>query len=537
MKRNRPNIQAASIVAIAALVVIGGCDRCGDDPPPGGTDGAHQLAELIPSDAKAVAFSEDFRRLNESLTTVLDVVPPERGGIGEVNHWEEVGGWVDGPGAAFWVDGQLVVVGWVDDEQEDVDIDAWATKGERRAKNFESEGLVGWRQVDEEGQEKWLATDGRRIGVGWLFAEDAQPVAQRLWGLEKAHWRVSGYQKRLLPGDDEQGDVPPVYGAVDVSSLMGGLGGEERAADLLRQLRSQIGRVYWAGSDDEQEDSRRITLYTPGQAEVPVAVADLGEAKKPLPDLGGLVRPGTPGILRVSLDPDQLLELLRGSLEAGQRSHLDMSLEMLQGQLQVDLQEDLLGNLTGQAAVVVFGIEDAFFDYEGLELAAALARLETTREAVVIPIEDSEEVGRVLDAFTQLSRGALRRDAGERTIQYAWFDDGALEWALILSDEHLAYIDSMVARDRLTGWERSPSPLDEEFVDRDVDSMLQARRGLGMYLEVDTIRTMLDEGGAETRAEWLEGIDALSMKTDAGGTPEMAELRVWLSDRGGDEEE
>lgn len=514
---------------LTALVLMVGCDGCRDFEPPAGVEGAHQLAETIPADARIVLFSQNFGELTDRLNTTLGAIPAPLETVGDVDEWEQAGVWIDGPAAVFVTDSQFAVVAWADPERE-IDLHAWPRIGDRAGVGHDVRGVTGWRETVDGKPDRWAGSDGARIAAGWTLEASHGELDRRIWKLQEQHWTISEQLMRLLPDDDdEDGDVAPLYGAVDAASLMGDLDGEGRAGDILEMMQQQVGTVYWRLDGDHRGTSRRFDLYTPGQPGVPSAIQNLGEAHESLPDLGGLVRPGTPGVIRLSMNPDTFVELLRSTMEVDQRQQLDMALEMLRTQLQLDLQRDLVGNLTGQAAVVLFGIEDAFFEARGLELIASMVRLETTREAVVVPIDDSDEVEHVFNIFTQLSQGSLRRDAGEHTIQYAWFDDGALEWAVLLTDDHLAFVDSMIALDRFRRWEQSPSPLDQVFVDRGVDEMLQGRRGMGVYLDTGTIRTILQEGGAEEQARWLRPIEALRLETDVGGTTELAQLELWLT--------
>lgn len=525
---------------LATMILIVGCDGCEDPPPPEGLQGAYELTELIPVGSTAVVFSANLETLLHRLESIGGPLPVTVGSV-VIDDWQRAGAKMEAPGAAFWYDGQWVIVGWTD-HRHDVELDRWSPTGERHDVAFDSRNLTGWREVVGEGVDRWVSSDGRRIAAGWMIDDDTEPANEMIWSLDDTHWRVSEDLKEVVDsfdpqpiGTDEEAVEPTddidvaLHGAVDATSLLKHLGDQGRAGDVIDQLATQVGMVYWKLHQGDKP-GWYLELYTPGREGEPAGLPDLGEAHETLPDLGGVLRPGTPGVMRLSADPDQFVALIRSTLEAAEQQQLDATLQMLREQLQVDLEEQLLDNLTGQLAAVVYGIEDAFFELDGIELLASLVRLDTARAAVVIPIEDSEEVRRVLDAFTQLSQGALHREAGEHTIQYARFDDGALRWAMLLSDEHLTVIDSMVAYSHVQSWERSPSPLEDIFVQRNVDTMLDSTRGLGMYMDVATVRTMLKEGGDGRRAAWLEPLEALRLQTDIDGRPDHAQLKLWLSD-------
>ena len=163
-----------------------------------------------------------------------------------------------------------------------------------------------------------------------------------------------------------------------------------------------------------------------------------------------------------------------------------------------------------------------------------MIRLEAPRVAAVIPFEDRDRLRQLLDATTQLSKGKLRRQAMDRTIQYAWLDDGALQWIVILDEDYLVVVDSMGAFDQVRRWEQSPQPLEGVFAERGVDALLERRQGLGAYLDLATIRGMVREGGDVELASWLKPVDALRIESDIDGQRQRSQIVVWP--RGTDEE-
>ena len=527
--------QRRYITAICAvlMVIVAGCqDQC-SEPPPEGMEGAYELSKVVPGDADAVVFSERLDELVTVLDAAGDQTPLSLEAVGDIDDWEGIGAWGDGPAVATIRDGQWSMVAWADADR-DTDLDQWITDTEPAALDFDDRRLAGRHWLPEEGDvETWVSSDGRRIAVGSMTEPDGVPWAQRMWSTGDEHWQVDAYLERTRQGFDESNEgrrAPSIVGAIDGPSVVGQLQGQGRAGYLIDELAAQIGTVYWTLDYADGAGPVSIELMTPGRADLPSAVDDLGEARATLPDLGGLLKPGAPGVVRLSVQPERLVELLRSTLDVHERQQFDMALDMLRDQLSIDLREDLIANLTGQFAVVVFGIEDSFFEDEGLDRVAQTAAMETTREAVLVPFEEREGIESVLNALTQLSRGRLQREAGEHTIQYAWFDDGVLEWAVILSDDELAFVDTMVANEHIQQWMRSPQPLGGIFEERGVESMLGARRGMGAYLDVATIRTMLDEGGAGEAAQWLEAVDALQLETDIDGRPEQSRIELWLDD-------
>ena len=520
-----------ALVCTLLLVGLGCEDRCNHGwEPPEGTAGAYALAEVVPEDVDFIAFSAHLGDLIVAVEDLDGAVPVDLRSTGKKSSWEAAGAKMDGPALAFLADGQFTVVAYVDPESEG-SVEAWSIDGEREDSD------KGWHQTDGGQWNRWVGTDGRRIAAGWSPGDGGSQLSEKIWELDEDHWQVDAHQRRLMTDEGvEDGTSGVAHGALDGKILVADFGGEGRAAFIRDQLADQIGTVYWKVEPGDG-GSWRLQLYTPGRPELPVAVSDLGQARGALPDIGGLARPGVPAVIRLSAEPEQLIEMLRSTLDVDERQRLDESLSALRNELIVDLEDDVIANIKGQVAVVIFGLEDAFFESQGLELMGALTRLEATREALVVPFEDREAIEEVLNAMTQLSQGKLRREAVGHTIQYAWFDAGALEWAVILSDEHLAIVDSMVAFDHVGNWERSPRSMDESLVERGVDDMLGLERGLGAYLDAATVRSILREGGAVEMASWLEPVDALRVITDLDGRQDMAEVVIWPTDRGGQGEE
>ena len=514
------------------LVWMGCGDRCSDAAPPEGATGAHALAELIPADATAVAFSDDLGQLLEQVEEVAAIVPVDIAGPGTLEQWSAVGAKSDGPAALFWKDGQWVLLGWVDSEREP-DLRQWSQEGSVQQRDVGGDDGAGILWTDDEDRwTQWMATDGGRIAAGWSIDQSADSLDGAIWTLEDdERWRVEERTRRWADAEHEdsaEGGDKRVHGAIDGERLIRMLPGDDHAGVVLRDLAGDVGQVYW--SVPNAEDKRwTIELETPGGAEG--GGTDLGEARGELPGLGGLIRRGSPGVLRLSAEPEQVMELFRENLDGPQQVQFDMMLEMLQKQLSVDLEQDVIGNITGQAAIVVLCFEDRFFELQGMERLAALMRLDATRGAVVVPFDDRESMKSVLNAFTQLTKGQLRRQATERTIQYARFDDGALKWAAILADEHLIFVDSAVAFDHVGNWESSPSPLDDIFVEHGVDSMLDGMRGMGAYVDVSTVRSLLREGGDDKMARWLEPLEAVRVTTDIDGQRERTDIDIWPTEQ------
>lgn len=541
------------VVGVVWLMGLGCENGCRSIPePPQGLAGSYELIESVPQDAKLVVFSENLSDLLEQMQWALNAFPLSLAGPveEELQRWHQAGAKVDAPALAFWSDGQWALITWVDHERQ-VELDEWPSEGERRTVDPGMRGGAGWREYDAQGQwQNWVSSDGRRIARGWSLQPDRASLDEVIWGLEEGDYWDLESRRELLgipPSSEDAGDAEQavadgdeksgsqtstvvVRGVVDGQALMANLKGQERAGFLLDVLSRQVGDIFWRVRPGD-DDGWVVDIKASGDDDSAMPVGDLGQARGALPDIGGLVRPGTPAVARLSVEPQKLFDLLRGGLEVEERQRLDQTLEVLATELEIDLKEDVIDNLTGQVGVVIIGLRDEFFDASGLELVASLTRLNSTREAIIVPFDDRQKMEGVLDAFTQLSQGALRRQAMEHSTRYYWLDDGALEWALILGDQHLILVDSMVAFDHVASWERSPRPMRGTLAERGIDTMMEPNRGLAFYLDLATLRGIIKEGGRDQLASWLNPFDALRWEADVEGEQDRLKLTLWPSGR------
>jgi hypothetical protein len=307
--------------------------------------------------------------------------------------------------------------------------------------------------------------------------------------------------------------APALHGFIDPSPWLGRRQTDGHAKILLARLIRQIGRIHYAVAIDEESRKLRLSLYTPGQPAEPVMIASLGEAAGKLPQVGGLVRPGVLSVVRLSVDPEALYGLIRSTLPADQRLELEHFWRDLADELKIDVVGDVIGNVTGHFLVAVYGFEDRMLRADNPHLLYDLFRLRATREAVLIPIKSRERLEPILDVATQLSRGRLRRQVIRHTIQYAWIPDGSLEWALILHDDYVLFVDSAVAFDHAIAWERSARNLSDSLREVGLGRILEENRS-GFYVDLTTLANLLAESGQRDVAAWMRPFDTMVFSTE-----------------------
>ncbi|RAL23946.1 hypothetical protein DL240_07300 [Lujinxingia litoralis] len=517
------------------LAMLGGCDGCAPEAPPVGEAGALALGKVVPQSAQAVVFAEKLTWLETMLEGVkvrLEGVVEEggfaedAGELGEI--WQVVGAGEELPAVAYVAHGQLVVAGWRQEGGRVPDPGAiWGLE----AKEQDHEKARGARWYDDAGRFRgWSVIDRRRWAVGWFI--DAEGAGEGARGLDEIVMALGtqalevGAHREFLASSAER----RLSAMIAAGALARGLGGEGHAGVLAQRLARELGWVHVRGGLDETRERVELEVATPGAPGLASGMIDFGRAEGELPMVGGLVRPGVLGVARLSGDPGEVVRFVLGALSSEDRQGWERWVKALEEDLRVDVMNDAIGQLAGQAMVVVYGLENAFFEQEGVEAWASLVRLKTTRDAVLLPIKERRPVEDMLNSLTQISRGKLQRQVIRHMIQYAWLEDGELKWALILGDDHVLLVDSVVAFDHANRWERSAQPLGEGLARRGVDALLEGVEGGGVYVELGALRGIFEEKGREDLARWLTPVEALSVRAGEQGRADRAEVRLWLGE-------
>jgi hypothetical protein len=293
----------------------------------------------------------------------------------------------------------------------------------------------------------------------------------------------------------------------------GDQGPSGQAGLLLGRILDQVGPVGIAASSVSLDESVRVRVLTPGNPRAPAMIASLGQADGDIPTLGGIIAPGVLGVARLSVSPRQLYELLLSGVPAKQRREVGRFWDELDRELRINAQRDVLENLRGHLIVVAYGL-----DRDGIEASDApwyldAVKLDATREAVLMPIKEREPLEQVLNALTMVSKGKLTRQAVGHTLQYAWIDSGRLEWAVILSDENLIYVDSSVAFEHATEYERGASPLGAQIKAAGITRVFDKEAAAGVYLDTASLTTMLAEADGDDALGWIAPFRSAIMTT------------------------
>jgi hypothetical protein len=361
----------------------------------------------------------------------------------------------------------------------------------------------------------------RTIGSEPAARPTARPVAA------DASWpsteRARSLLEDLVDSPTEAGAKTRAVGLVEPGDWMRSDGATGQAAVLLSRMVNQLGPTALRLTHDAERGELAAELHSRSDPGEPTVISEVGPAEGDLPALGGLVEPGVLGVLRFSVDPKAVYRLFVSTLPARRRQQLEMFWEQMDSKLLVDGPDGLLDNFTGHVVLVFYGLDgEQLSTDEGLS-ARQMLTLQPTSEAILLPIKSRKKAERLLDKLTQITKGKLSRQRGEHTVQYAWLADGVLEWAFILSDEHILFVDSATAFGQAMHFERRGRPLTAEQIETlGIGPLLERRDRSGLYLDTGTLANLLAENGHQKAAAWLVPFRSLLLTTEmTGGVSRM----------------
>ena len=320
-----------------------------------------------------------------------------------------------------------------------------------------------------------------------------------------------------------------VAGAIQPSMWMPETYGVGQAASVFQRLRNQMGPVGFTASFAPESGFLELDLMSRADPREPTFVRELVGAKGTPPIVGGLVDPGVLGVARLSVQPRKFYDLLRSLLPPASRIELDGWIQNMDAALNVDLVGDIMTNLNGHAIAAIYGFEPEVLRLDNPTLAFDILTLRATREAVLIPIADRQRMERVLDAWTQASKGKLNRQPSGDTIQYAWLEDGALAWALILGRDHVVFVDSTAAFDHAIAYERSARPLDGTLIEKGLPVLFEEVDRSGLYLDTTSLSNLLAEAGNEDLAAYMRPFRSVIITSDMVRATNHIRIKASLS--------
>lgn len=278
--------------------------------------------------------------------------------------------------------------------------------------------------------------------------------------------------------------------------------------------------------------ARRLSaqLYSQDAPQEATVVRDLRGASQELPPLGALISPGALGVVRVSASVEALNALWLSTLTQPQREQLSSFESHLRDELSIDLKDALWNNLTGHMVMVLYGLTPEVFAKDLMSALKDVFALQATREAILLTLHDGSKLARALDAATQLSQGKLRRQGVGEQIQYAWFEQGELRWALLVHSDYVIYIDSPVAYARAMQHIRRPEPLKPSWQTTNLQTLLTERDRSGLYLDINAWLGLLPEAQRAILSPWLSPVKSLLLSADSLERASVMTLELTLKD-------
>ncbi|MFP4597938.1 MAG: hypothetical protein ACLFVJ_06790 [Persicimonas sp.] len=552
-------------LAAVALIAAGGCEKlsCQAEPKNVQPDNAARwaektrLADLVPKTARTVVFSRDLPTMAEALQFGASRLPHQdleqaqsaARSVTELDPFAaqtltELGLDERAPAVLFYDRGYWTIGAGI---QEPERLEGALTRVEERADithgslDYGPLDLDFLASADGEGARVYIARDEQlalfsvRVDRDYLGADDKP-------GLPAA-WLESSNRPRFLDEPQhrelfaELTTVGELVGVIRPAAWLAGgqNSGKDRQAHaqvLRERLLGQIGPVGFAASSVSLDESASLRVLTPGNPGSPVMLSNLGKAEGDIPPLGGLIEPGVLGVARLSVSPQSLYDLLVSSLPAQRRQELGTFWDELDRELRVNFQRDILDNIRGHAVVVAYGLDRRSLESSQAHWLLEVLMLEATREALLIPIKEREPLEQVLNGLTTVSKGKLTRQAVGHTLQYAWFEDDELKWALILSDEHVIFVDSAVAFEHAGGFEKRARPLGARFEQMGITRLFEEEHEAGLYLDTASLKDILDETDYAGAARWLEPFHSVVITTRTEGREGTTDIELKMEGGG-----
>jgi len=542
----------AAVVAAVGLVCTG-CSKCSltgvSDDSPGSAPWPlrNPIASDVPETARAVVFVRRLEDLRRSVGFALEHLPEDDGDSAR-SALAELHGLVDPDalGLAASADVAAFVraahLGFV------VPLDAPSTfrKGIERLSGHKD---VEIRKIDggdireatfeDASSVVQFTVRNRRVLARTAPARPASgpsgPVdktsaftaffAERQPGETGDRWPRETPKRELFESLLIKGDEPRAAGVVEPGDWLDELETDGQAAVIQSRLAHQLGPAAFRADFEDSKRRVHIDIRNREDPEEPSVVARMGKASGERPPLGGLVQPGVLGVLRLSVEPEKVYRTLVTSLPAEAREQLDVFWRHVRNQLLIDAPNAVLDNLTGHAATVFYGLKGDQLEGPPTEVLRRVFELRATREAVLLPIESYDEAEQLLDKLTQITRGQLSRQRDGHTVQYIWLDDGSLEWALILGEEHVLFVDSSTSLRKATEYERRGRRLTESQVtDMGIGPLLEHQQRSGLYLDTGTLAELLRENGRDRIAQLLVPFRSLVLTSEMDGDANRTHL-------------
>ena len=291
--------------------------------------------------------------------------------------------------------------------------------------------------------------------------------------------------------------------------------GEGQAQVIWQRMVAQMGPLAASAGYDPMRGEIELNIVSQTDVTQPAFVTSMGVARGELPVVGGLVDAGVLGVLRLSASPQNFYALVRSLMPASDRKDLDLWLKDVSKVLNLDVMSDLVTNLKGHAVIVVYGFDPAAFSPTNKNMMADFFSLDATREAVLLPIESGERLRNVLDAVTTLSDGKLNRQTVGDTVQYAWIEEGNLNWAIIVAADYAIVVDSTAAFDHAVIYARSARPLPKGMKDLGLDQLFDGNRS-SLYMDSGALSNLMKEAGNAEVASWLAPFRSVLAWTQEG---------------------
>lgn len=552
------------LLVLALLVTLAGCkpSGCQNDVSLEGTPAEEPDLPLIPSDATVVLYGDEVAPVLGTLDVASsklheDATIPKMRALWATNFgydpfstraWEQWGLASTGPFALVRAETHWMVVARPDDPDKfgrflDRRIEGGKLAGTSKTlNNFEvweirmtpprGEGQIllaarkdGWLYIVPTGSLDPLTALGKSAKP-WKREEFGEVLRKWTQAPVRERWANNSEVEAMREGWATKSDV---VGSIRPGDFFARLDTKGQAEVLKRRIINQVGQMTLAIDVDGPSREVVVRVRSAGSATAPTFVRDLKGATGEVPRVGGLADPGVLSVVRFSVDPDKTWQLIRSGLPAEDRLEVDELFEELSTELSVDARKLLLDNLHGHFFIFVYGFQQDVLSPENPSFVPDLFQLRATREAILVPVKNTEDLKRFLDILTQLSKGKLNRQALGESMQYAWIDEGPLQWAVIVGNDHAIVVDSSAAFDKATIYERGARRLPDALEAKGVSKLMEGAHRSGAYIDLASLANLLNETGNDA-GPWLAPYTSLVLTTEMGSVTSETTLELGLEE-------
>jgi hypothetical protein len=279
--------------------------------------------------------------------------------------------------------------------------------------------------------------------------------------------------------------------------LFGGLKGYQK--EILEAVGAQVewGGVGWRFVGDEL--TGRLSLGI--KAETLAKFKGLDQAQGAAPMMGALVGEDALVALRLSMDAGLFWREYQALMPERQRLYVQGALKNLKELAQIDVEEDLIKNATGNVVVAVYGVNPLM-----VLARSATERMKVVTAAAHVQLKEPAKLAAVLDRLVGELGGALERrelDGGVVAWGFSRQSATAPPLTVYLKGDLLTVASNALPEAALVARLGGAAPLSGRVQGEATKRLLGAERASGLYVDMQKVGAMAAPLGGRLIADLL----------------------------------